>query len=381
MQNIDIKVKLKDYRPHTGIKRGMIQLVCSGNDANVQFLNGLGRIAVKRLPTYAFAKELIKIERIDPESGYRDSVPFNHDMMRNRIMNIPVMNVDPGFSFLHEKYWKNVDYEDESREKHEMEKRIEMYVDAKNTANEDDHDAMVRVTTNDVKIYIDDELTQIYDQEYPLLIIDLRAREAFKCSARAVLGLGLQHSSWDACSNYCHDQETIPGKTIMKLQASSRFDEFTLISRALEYYKIRSKMIKDEIARLYLLKEDHSTKFKVVLKDEDHTMGEAINFEIQSHPNILKSSCAKPSHLSRTVELEIVAFDKKNLISSVMESIDHLLDKIEQFGIEFRKIKKPSNDNIPSTNDNLSKSKQTKSSKSSKSKKSKSSKSSKSKKR
>lgn len=340
MSDPKINIALHKYRPHDDIKRGRLEIVCSG-DCNDQFLNAIGRIAVKRIPTYAYAKDLIKIERINPESGYHDSIPFNHDMMRDRIKNTPVMNIDSGLSFLHERYWRNVDYRSNDREIHEKEKRVEVYIDAKNTANVGDTESIIHVTTNDAKIYIDDELTNMYSKEYPLLIISLKPKEAFKCSMRAVLGVGITDTCWDACSNFCYDQETIPNKTILKFEASSQFNEYILVDKALDYFAMRTKLLKDEIQRMYLLEKDHTDRFQIVINDEDHTMGEAINYEIQSHEDILKSSVCKPDHLVRKIVLEVVAFKKTKLLDAIMESIDNLLLKIEKFDQQFKKLERP----------------------------------------
>lgn len=340
MSELDMNVSLRSYRPHDAIKRGRLELLCSGNDMNVQFINAIGRIAVKRLPTYAFARDLIKIEIINRESGYHDSVPFNHDMMRERLENIPIMNFDPGFSFLHEKYWKNVDYKNPDREKHEHERNneIEAYIDAKNT-NPESSDIIVHVTTNDMKMTINGEIVHLYDEKYPLLLISLKPKEAFKCSMRGVLGIGINHTCWDACSNFCYDQETIPDKTIVKFVSASRFDEFILVDRALEYFKQKTKLLKDEIYRLYLLEKNPTERFQIVIKDEDHTMGEPINYELQSHPYISKSSVSKPDNLIREIVLDIVAFEKEKILEAVMESMDMLIKKIDKFVKEFKKIK------------------------------------------
>lgn len=340
-------VSLYNYRPHDDIFRGKIELECDSEEFNVQFLNAIGRIAVTRIPMYAYAEELIKIERINPESGYHDSIAFNHDMMRLRLKNTPVMKIDPGIAVLHEKYWSKtagVDYRSADREIHENEKRVEVYIDAKNTAAESIggnnivDEAIMHVTTNDIKVYVDDELTEIYSKEYPLLIISLKPKEAFKCSMRAVLGVGIRDSSWHACSNFCYDQETIPDKTIIKLQSASQFDEFILIDRVLEYFRIRTKLLKDEIHRMYLLSEEQTTKFQIIINDEDHTFGEAINYEIQSHPDIQSSSIKKPDNLVRQIVLFVVAFDKKKLIEAVMDSIDNLILKIDKFDKAYQKI-------------------------------------------
>ena len=134
----DIKVELYDFIPHGKFQRGCMRLLFSGKDANTQFINSLGRIMMDRIPTYAFARELIKVERIEPESGYRDSIAVNHDMITLALSNIPVSNVDPGIHYLPEKYWKGVDYLDSSREVHELEKVIEVNIDVRNTSDEMD---------------------------------------------------------------------------------------------------------------------------------------------------------------------------------------------------------------------------------------------------
>lgn len=337
---LKMDLELLNFRPHDDIKRGMIEIKCTGEDCNDQFLNAIGRIAIKRIPMYAFAKTLIKIERINTETGYHDSVPFNHDMMRDRLKNTPVMNLDPGIPFLHEKYWRNVDYRAADRQVHENEKRVEIYIDAKNVASEGD-DAILHVTTNDAKIYVDDELTNLYSEEYPLLILSLKPKEAFRCSMRAVLGVGLIDTCWDACSNFCYDQETIPGSTIIKFQSASQFDEFVLIERSLEYFRIRTKLLKDEIHRLYLLEKDHSNRFIIVINDEDHTMGEPINYEIQSHDDIAKSSSIKPDHLVRQIIIDVEAFNKEKMLDAIMQSMDNLLTKIDRFEQLFKQLKRP----------------------------------------
>jgi DNA-directed RNA polymerase subunit L len=334
-------VTLYNYRPHDEIFRGKIELVCDSEEYNDQFLNAIGRIAVTRIPMYAYAEELIKIERINPESGYHDSVPFNHDMMRLRLKNTPVMNIDPGISFLHERHWKKVDFRSVDREIHEAEKRIEVFIDAKNTSSDEaDTESILHVTTNDIKVYVDDVLTKIYSTEYPLLIISLKPKEAFKCSMRAVLGVGIREACWQACSNFCYDQESIPGKTIIKLQSASQFDEFVLIDRSLEYFRMRTKLLKDEIHRMYLLEENPSEHFEIKINDEDHTLGEPINYEIQSHPEIRKSSITKPDSLVRQIIIDVVAFKKNKLLDALMESLDNLISKINTFEKSFQKIER-----------------------------------------
>lgn len=347
----DINVELYEYIPRDDIKLGRLELLCYGEDCNEQFINAIGRICVERLPTYAYAKELIKIEKINRETGFHDSIPFNHDMMRDRLKNTPVMNIDPEIAILHERYWKNVDYRDPERQIHEKEKRIEVYIKGENTHPEGS-DTIKHITTNDIEMFIDDEKTNLYSKEYPLLLISLKPREAFKCYMKAVLGVGVNDTCWDACSNFCFDQETEPDKIIAKFQASPQFDEFTLVSRGIEYFKYRTKLLKDEIKRMYLLDGRNDERFLIIINDEDHTMGEPINYEIQSHPDIRKSSVSKPNHLIKSIHIDVVAFEKSKLLDAVMESIDNLMNKIEKFEQEFNKINTRNGEKIQKKTEN-----------------------------
>lgn len=360
MSKLDLTVSFHDYRAHDDIKRGRLQLLCKGEDCNEQFINAIGRIAVERLPMYAYAQELIKIERINPETGYHDSIPFNHDMMRLRLKNTPVMNVDPSFAILHERYWQNVDYRSPDREIHENEKRIEVYIDAKNTAPEEDTEAILHITTNDIRLFIDNEPAQIYSKEYPLLIISLKPKEAFKCSMRAVLGVGVNDTCWDACSNFCYDQETIPGSLIAKFQSASQFDEFILVDRALEYFRNRAKQVKDEINRQYLLDKTPTERFLIRLVDEDHTMGEPISYEIQSHKDIINASCSKPDHLIKNIVINVVAKNKDKMLNAVMESMDNLIAKIDHFEKAYNSITRPTENKTSNNNSKAEKPKEKK---------------------
>jgi len=339
MSNVDINIELKSYKPHDAIRRGKMELVFSGKDMYEQLLNSLGRIIVKRIPTYAFPSELINIERILPESGYIDSVPFNHDYMKLRLSLFPPMNIDCGLSSLHEKYWSGVDYLDKDRNKHEAEKNIEAFIDAKNDSNE-----IIHVTTNEMMVYVDGEemnrAGKIYSTEYPLLIITLRPNEKFRCSMKAVLGVGLRHSIWDSGSNFWMDQETLEKekKIIFCYHSSSRMNEIELMKRGLSYYREKTLSYKNEINRMFLLEKDPSDRFVIILKNEDHTFGEVINYEIQSHPDIMHSGCKKTDHLINEIIIDCKAFDKTKLLNAILESIDNLVTKIDHINRAFERL-------------------------------------------
>lgn len=335
--SFDIQLSLDFYRPRDKIRRGEMRLLFSGKDCNAELLNGLGRVMMKRIPTYAFPSELINIERISPESGFTGSIPFNNDYMRLPLSQFPLLGIDSGLSFLHEKYWKDIDYRDKNREKHPNEKTIEAYVDVKNTTND-----IIHVTSNDMSIYIfdhgkDSDKIQIYDTEYPMLVISLRPKEHFKCSMKAVLGLGLRHNIWNSAANYWSDQETYPGKILFCFQ-SSCIDERVLFERGLQHYHDKLILYKQEIKRAFLAQKEQTNKFDILLKNEDHTFGAAINYEFQSHKDIKKSGCAKLDHLISEITISVVGEDKDSLLSAMMESFDALLAKVDMISTLYKKI-------------------------------------------
>jgi len=331
MSKYDIKISLKSFEPYDGLKRGRLNLLISGNDSNLEFVNALGRIAMKRVPTYAFARELIDIKKINPESGYHDSVPFNYDMIKLRIKNTPVVGVDPNVSYLHEKYWKNMNYLNNDRDKYETEKQVEINIDVKN-----DEEDIIHVTTNDMKIYVDNELKELYNKKYPFLLISLKPKEAFNCSLKAVLGVGLNDDCWNSAGNYWYDVND-DGSIDFFVEGNLCFNELKLISRSLEYFKLRVQLLKDEVLRQYLIDPKKSNKFQVKIIDEDHTIGSAINYELQSHKDIIKSSIVKPTLLVREIIIDIFAPQDK-MKNSFLESFDNLLSKINYFEKQYKKI-------------------------------------------
>jgi DNA-directed RNA polymerase subunit L len=336
----DIQVELHDYIPHGKFQRGRMRLLFSGKDANTQFINSIGRVMMDRIPTYAYARELIKVERIDPESGYRDSVAINHDMITIGLKNIPVQNVDPGIHYLHERYWKGVDFLDDTRETHEVEQRIELNVDVRNTADEMDIEALLPVTTNDMQIYVEDEETKLYDPDFPFILLRLKPREQIRLSARAVLGVGLRDACWQAASNYAIDDETFEdeGSVILMFKAV-QINEYVLMERALEYFKERVDLISNMMEKMYLTEEEKTGTFIAVIEGEDYTIGTPLAYEFQSHPDALMASCGMPDNLVDQVNLEIVTDDPDSIVKIIQESTANLLEKIETVKEQFKRIR------------------------------------------
>lgn len=324
-KKFDIDVKQVEHKLRHKYHDSLLNLEFTGKDCNFKLLSTLRRVACNNVPTYAFPKNLIDIEE-------NTSVAFNNDYMRLRLSQLPIFNMPAGLSFLHNKYWKNVNFADTTREKHPDEKSIKMYVTIHNNSDEIRH-----VTTNDASCYIDNENVKIYDRDYPILLISLRPNDTFKCNMTAVLGVGDGHTTFCACANgwvtYDEDVDS-NGKKYFKtgnlfLKSSGGQDEYQILLHACDFILKKLVDIDVEFTRKINSKEIEKNKHvSLVLDDEDHTMGEFLNDEFQNHPGIAYSGVSKPDLQIRSMLFKIESANDKDPFSAMKESIENLREKI-----------------------------------------------------
>lgn len=338
-KNYDIKLEHHKFTPPTSLNRGRLQIIFSGTDINIKILNSLRRTILKSIPTYAFPSELIQIKKIDPESGFMGSTAFNNDYMKVRLRQFPLIGnfLDTGLDMLHEEFWQDIDYLD--REKvHEKEKKVEAYVSVKNQT-----DDIVHVTTNDMVVYVDGEKTEMYDKKYPFLVISLKPKEMFTCNMVAALGVGHRDVIWDSAGNCYYDEgETFPDKYLFTLESNMQYDEYNLFQKALKFIKKKLEALKLEVTRIFESVEKKSgkniDKIELELKSIDHGLCGAVNYEIQSHKEIVGSGSSKRDLLVDVSTIRVESFDGNKLLSSILESIDILVNKFDEIESEFSKL-------------------------------------------
>ncbi len=166
---LDIGVDKVYYNKKKHIKSSELCLKFTGSDCNYKILSTLRRVCQNNIPTYAFNFQNIEIQE-------NTCVAFNNDYMKLRLSQLPIFNINSELFFLHPKYWKNINFADINREKHQDEKNIKIYINSHNNSNE-----IKPVTTKDVKVYVDDEQIEMYDLDAPILIVLLRPGDTFKC--------------------------------------------------------------------------------------------------------------------------------------------------------------------------------------------------------
>lgn len=303
-KKIDINVEERSHKPYDS-NFELLKLEIGGSDSNIPLINSFRRACNDNVPKYAFVRELIKINN--------NKSAYHNDYMTLRLSQLPVFNVkshdiDPKLDYLHEKYWKDVDYLDKNRNKPDNEKNIEIQINVHNNSDE-----LKAITTSDpgVKVYIDNELVSMYDKQHPILIIYLKPNDTFNCSMKAVLGVGEKDTIWAAASNCWHyyDNDDRSKNIIVEIKSSGLIEAYDIADRSCGYLIKKLEIIKKEIMRQVDNQNIQPGVLDIKLENEDYTMGGIINYELQSHKNIIFSGVTKPDHLIRNMVIKIQTKD------------------------------------------------------------------------
>lgn len=325
---VDKTIKTDDSKSKYTFKvpiHSKLVLDFKGKDINNVILNTIRRVCFDDLPVYAFPSELINISA--------NTTIFDNDMMKKRLSQLPVMDTPLDLYYLDQSFWRNVDFSDKKRLKHEKEKLIEVQINVTN-----DTQNIKNVTTNDIRYYEDGtEVFNKYNKDTPILLIQLKPADSFKCSMRAALGTGDLNNIWAGASMVFYDDHStddIKGgfiqnkdnKITFTIESQGMMDEYMLVLKACLYIQKKLLDIKTEIdkrVKTNEIKDGKSIFFDLV--NEDHTIGSLINWAFQSHPDILFSGVATPDHLVKLIRLKVNT-DKKSPIPFMFEQIDYLIE-------------------------------------------------------
>lgn len=336
--SFDIKVEEVNYVKYIkdeSISANWLTLKFSGSDFNIKMANSIRRAAANRIPTYAIPIELINIET-------NTTVAYNNDYMRLQLMTLPIAEIDPNLYQLEEKYWYKVNFADTERNRHRSEQQNEFYVDVKNNTNN-----IIPVTTNDLIVHIGGEKAKPYSENYPLLLIKLRPKDQFKCHFKSVLGVGDLNAIWKAARNGYYDEIDVGGEKeyILTLEGGWQFSEYELYIRTCKYLVFRLNQIKNDLQeKINAGQIEFEQNIQFTIPNEDHTIGELLNYEFQSHDDILGSGCVKPDHLIRLILLNVESVPElPHPLNAMLECFDICIKKFQHIGKQIEKLSEQNN--------------------------------------
>lgn len=312
MDPIDIKIKQIHKQDSKNLQASQLIIEFSGLTVNSSLVNTIRRLSYDHIPTYAFPTENITIEK--------NSSIFNNDYMKLRLSQITIPDINNNIYFLEDRYWKDINFNDPEREKHIDDKKIlELYVTVTNNTNE-----IMNVTTEDVKIFENgEELKNKFDPKFPCLIIQLRPSEVFSCRCVGVLGIGKINNIWAGASN-CYYDELDEHKFKFTIESQGQMDEYEILHKGCKALKEKINIVKKVILDKYNIPQIKGTnKLKIIIENEDHTIGNIINEYLQNNKNILYSGMSKPDLLVDNIIIKFVSV-KNDPIIPLIETLDYI---------------------------------------------------------
>ena len=326
MSTIDVKITQVNKQESKNLQASQLILEFKGKSVNSTLVNTIRRLCYDYVPTYAFPAELITIEK-------NNSV-YDNDYMKCRLSQITAPNIKNNVYFLEDKYWMNIEYKDPNRLRHpDDNKVIDIYCNITNNTNEN-----MNVTTEHIKIYEDgEELNNKFDKKYPHLLIDLRPKESFSCKLSSALSIGKISSIWSAAGN-CYYEELDNDKFKFVIESQGQMDEYEILHKACRILKEKINLTKKLLDDKYDLPSLKNTnKLKLVLENEDHTLGGIINEYLQENKDIIFSGVSKPDLEINTMIIEFMS-SKNNPIKPLIDTLDYIHEMFDDIENKIMKL-------------------------------------------
>lgn len=330
MNKVDINIKeLAHQTIDSSLNQSYLRLDISGESVNSSFINSLRRTLLLYIPTYAFCKDSIDITE--------NTSVMNNDYMRCRLEQFTYPLLKNNVVILDDKFWKNVSYKNSNkRERHPNDSNnIEYVISVTNNRKE-----TLSVTTNDITVY--DNGTKVdnnFSKEYPMLIIQLKEGQSFKCRAKCVLGIGKLNDIWAGASNVFFE-ELVESKYKFTVESQGQMSEYELLKKSCMILSNKIEKIKANLIEKYN-NMDLSDKNEITLEidGEDIMIGNLLNETLQVNNNIVFSGISKPHSFTTKVLIKVVSH-KKNPLPHVFESIDYIIDCYKIFDSKITSIGK-----------------------------------------
>lgn len=330
MEKININIKEFAKQEYDDLQASRLTLHFSGKSVTPELTNTLRRLAIDYVPSYAFHRNNIYIEK--------NTSLFNNDYMRLRLSQISIPFIMCDVSYLEPEYWQNIDYSNPNRLRHPLDtKQLEMYINSINNTNE-----VMNVTTNDVRIYENGiEVFDKFNKKYPHQLIQLRPGETFSCRMVSSLGVGKNNNIWASAKNSYHVYDPVDETNIkLLIESNNQFDEYEIMYKACLVLDKKLNEIKTRIINTYDKPEYTNTnKLKIVIENEDHTVGNILNTYLQLNKNVLFSGYSKPNLLEDIVIIKLQTIEN-DPFKEVIKTLDYILELFDNIKNQILKLGK-----------------------------------------
>jgi DNA-directed RNA polymerase subunit L len=303
-----------------------LKLELSGKDINFPTVNAIRKVCINQIPTYAFHTDKINI--------VRNSSVFDNTTMRERLSQLPITRIKNEVKFLPLKYYKDVNFNDHSYERHTNDTvNIEYFIKAKNNGPE----KLLNVNTNDLQININNEKINAndkYSAKNPILLIQLRIGEEFECSLKGLLAVGEFDSIFN--SSNCYYEEINENKYLLMIESSGQITEYELLITGCDILIEKMKIIKENLNNEQyksIITENNSLILELI--NEDHTCGGPINYILQNMKEVIYSGITKQNFMQKNLLLKIKTISSTDPIKTLNIAIDKSILLFEEMKNKF----------------------------------------------
>ena len=352
--NIIIKKKQESIN---GFNNNYVLFKINGKDINYIVMNTIRRTILTLVPSYAFDPENIIIDK--------NTSVYNNDYMRLRLSNMPLINpsykkmiitndssiLENVFKLEEEANTGNFENRstltrEEEEEKKENQSKLlnnfQIHISAKNELNN-----IISVTTNNsnVKFMIENkEIKSIFPN--PILILKLKPAEprlhikgeVFQASCYASLNIPLKNAIYLTC-NICSYDEIDANTFEMKLSSMRQISEETIMNHACKIIIMKLEKIKEKIINAINNNGNDKvlTEAELIIRNENHTMGNLITRVIQENSNI--EFCGyKIDHLYVNELTLRYKTNGKSIIDILEDSINYLISIYKELIKQIEKL-------------------------------------------
>lgn len=292
-----------------------------------KFANLLRQVILEYVPTYAFTRDSITITT--------NGSVYDNDVMKERLSQLPIMNINHSVNYLDKKYWKttitddNLNHPDDSFV-------IDAYVNVHN-----DDKKILNVTTDHLSVFINKkEIKNMYDSYDPILLIKLRHNEKFQCNMQGILGVPKKYENWCAASSVFYKYDKEKNNVTFTVSSYGQFDEITLLIKTCECIKLKMEIYHEyvnEVKNNTNSSTSDSFMFELSFADDNYTFTDFLNYIIQNMQDIEFSGIYKKSFLENNIFIKIIS-KSDDPFKPVHDAIDIVYNIYDEFQKKLSKL-------------------------------------------
>lgn len=357
MSKFDAKIIIKEKQDSIdGFNNNYVLFSIKGKDINYIILNTIRRVILTLVPTFGFDPENITIEK-------NNSI-YNNDYMRLRLSSMPIINqsyehnkmivkndssildkvleleIEANTSNYENK--NNLTKEEEDKKKEKLRKildNLQINIDVKNETSEN-----ISVTTDSVKFIINNkQIKSIYPN--PILIIKLKPEQSrlrikkgeFKATCISSINIPLKNAMYASC--ICSYEEIDTNNFELKICSFRQISEEMILNHACKIIIIKLEKFKEKIINA-INKFDNKevlNEAKLIIDNENHTMGNLVTRVIQDNPDI--EFCGyNIDHLYVNELTMRYKTNGKSIIDIIEISITYLINLFKHLTIQIEKL-------------------------------------------